>query len=135
MSNIRGRFKKDMNEAAAKYSASVWFDWRLYAYDITGSIAHARMLAKQGIISGEESEIIIKGLETIQEEIEEGTFKFRPELEDVHMNIEAGLIEKIGEIGGKLHTARSRNDQVALDVRLYARDAINKNISGLKEFQ
>ncbi|MFC1921158.1 argininosuccinate lyase [Chloroflexota bacterium] len=135
MSNIRGRFKKEMNEAASRYSASVFFDWRLYPYDIAGSIVHARMLAKQGIISDQEAEKIVNGLEEIIDEIEDGTFKFKPELEDVHMNIEAGLIEKIGETGGKLHTARSRNDQVALDTRLFSRDAISKTVSGLKEFQ
>ncbi|MFC1900919.1 argininosuccinate lyase [Chloroflexota bacterium] len=135
MSNIRGRFNKDMDEAAAKYSASVWFDWRLYAYDIAGSIAHAKMLAKQGIISGEEAESIIEGLGSIINEIEQGIFKFEPELEDVHMNIEAGLIEKIGEAGAKLHTARSRNDQIALDLRLYTKNAIGRTISWLKEFQ
>jgi argininosuccinate lyase len=135
MSNLRGRFKKEMNQAAAKYSASVWFDWRLCGYDIAGSIAHARMLAKQGIISDEEAGTIINGLETISKEIEDGTFKFKPEFEDVHMNIEAGLIEKIGEVGGKLHTARSRNDQIALDMRLFTRDAIKKTVSGIKGFQ
>jgi argininosuccinate lyase len=124
-----------MDEAAAKYSASVWVDWRLYAYDIAGSIAHARMLAKQGIISEQEKDSIIEGLGAIINEIEQGTFKFKPELEDVHMNIEAGLIEKIGEAGRKLHTARSRNDQIALDLRLYAKDAVNRTISGLKELQ
>ena len=135
MSNIRGRFKKDMDEAAAKYSASVWVDWRLYAYDIAGSIAHAKMLARQGIVSDQEAESIIEGLGAIINEIEQGTFKFKPELEDVHMNIEVGLIEKIGEAGRKLHTARSRNDQIALDLRLYAKDAISRTISGIRELQ
>jgi argininosuccinate lyase len=93
------------------------------------------MLARQGIITGEEAEMIVKGLEEISEEIEAGTFKFKPELEDVHMNIEAGLVEKIGETGGKLHTARSRNDQVALDMRLFTRGAISKTVTGIKEFQ
>ncbi len=135
MSNIRGRFQKDADKAAAAYSASVFIDWRLYPYDIAGSIVHARMLGKQGIISSQEAETIVDGLKAVLEEIEEGTFKFSPELEDVHMNIEAGLIEKVGEVGGKLHTARSRNDQVALDMRLFTKDAINRTVLGLKGFQ
>ncbi len=135
MSNIRGRFQKDADNAAAQYTTSISCDWRLYSYDIAGSIAHARMLAKQDIITNQEAEAIVKGLETIGREIEEGTFKFKPELEDIHMNIEAGLIEKVGEVGGKLHTARSRNDQIALDMRLFTRDAINDTLSALKKFQ
>ncbi len=135
MSQIRGRFYKDADKSATKYTASTSFDWRLYPYDIAGSIAHARMLAKQGIISKEEAEIITKGLASIKEEIEQGKFKFKPELEDVHMNIEARLIEKVGEVGGKLHTARSRNDQVALDMRLFTREAINDTLLGLKKLQ
>ncbi len=135
MSNIRGRFQKEPDKAAADYSASVFIDWRLYPYDIKGSIAHARMLGKQGIIAAEEADRIVKGLQEILEEIEEGEFKFKPELEDVHMNIEAGLIEKIGDTGGKLHTARSRNDQVAVDTRLYTKDAINKTVLNIKRFQ
>ena len=107
-----------------EYTASIPFDRRLYPYDIAGSIAHARMLARQGIITDKEAEAIINGLDGIQREIEQGKFQFKPELEDIHMNIEARLIEKIGEVGGKLHTARSRNDQVALDMRLFVKDAI-----------
>ena len=135
MSNIRGRFQKSADKAAASYSASVFIDWRLYPYDIQGSIAHARMLGKQSIITAEEANAIVKGLESIRNEIEDGIFKFTPDLEDVHMNIEAGLIEKIGETGGKLHTARSRNDQVALDVRLFTKDAITKTVLLIKTFQ
>lgn len=135
MSSLRGRFQKDADKAAAAYSVSVFFDWRLYPYDIKGCIAHARMLGKQGIITQQEAEAIIEGLEEILEEIEDGSFKFKPELEDVHMNIEAGLIEKIGEAGRKLHTARSRNDQVAVDTRLYAREAITKTVLLLKKLQ
>jgi len=93
------------------------------------------MLAKQGIISLEEAEIIIGGLASIGEEIEQGKFQFKPELEDIHMSIEARLIEKVGEVGGKLHTARSRNDQVALDLRLFAREAISNTLTRLREFQ
>jgi len=135
MSHIRGRFQKDADKSVAEYTASIPFDWRLYPYDIAGSIAHAGMLAKQGIISKKEAEIITEGLASIREEIEQGKFQFKPELEDIHMNIEARLIDKVGEVGGKLHTARSRNDQVALDLRLLAKDAITNSILSLKKFQ
>ena len=135
MSHIRGRFQKKADKLVTEYTASVPFDWRLYPYDIAGSIAHARMLAKQGIISDKEAEVIIAGLTTIRGEIEQGEFQFNPELEDIHMNIEARLIEKVGEVGGKLHTARSRNDQVALDLRLFAKEAISDTLAKLREFQ
>ena len=135
MSQIRGRFKKQVNRSAQTYTASVGFDWRLYPYDIAGSIAHARMLAKQGIISEKDAGVIVKGLTSIRKEIDEGKFEFKPELEDIHMNIEARLIEKVGETGGKLHTARSRNDQVALDLRLFTREAISRTLANLREFQ
>ena len=135
MSHIRGRFHKAADKLAAEYTASIPFDWRLYPYDIAGSIAHAKMLAKQGIISTKEAEIITEGLVSIREEIEQGKFQFKPELEDIHMNIEARLIEKVGEVGGKLHTARSRNDQVALDLRLLAKEAISKTLIKLRELQ
>lgn len=107
-----------------KFSQSLSFDKRLAHADLRGSIAHARMLAHQGIISKTESDKIIKGLETIRAEIEKGTFPYREELEDIHMNIETHLVELIGEAGLKLHTGRSRNDQVALDLRLWVRDEI-----------
>jgi argininosuccinate lyase len=135
MSHIRGRFQKAADKRAAEYTASIPFDWRLYPYDIAGSIAHAKMLARQGIISTKEAEIITEGLASIREEIEQAKFQFKPELEDIHMNIEARLIEKAGEVGGKLHTARSRNDQIALDLRLFAREAISDTLLKLKEFQ
>jgi argininosuccinate lyase len=135
MSLIRGRFQKEAAKSVTDYTVSTHFDWRLYRQDIAGSIAHARMLAKQGIISPKEAEIIVKGLTSIREEIEQGKFQFKPELEDVHMNIEARLIERVGEVGRKLHTARSRNDQVALDLRLFAKEAISDTIAKLKEFQ
>jgi len=135
MSHIRGRFKQKADKLVDEYTASIPFDWRLYPYDIAGSIAHARMLAKQGIISDKEAETIIKGLTSIREEIERGEFDFKPELEDIHMHIEARLIEKVGEVGGKLHTARSRNDQVALDLRLFAKEAISNTLVRLREFQ
>ncbi len=135
MSHIRGRFHKPADKLVVEYTASIPFDWRLYRYDIAGSIAHAKMLAKQGIISQEEAEIITKGLVSIREEIEEGKFQFKPDLEDIHMNIEARLLEKVGEVGGKLHMARSRNDQVALDLRLFAKEAITDTLASLKKFQ
>jgi argininosuccinate lyase len=135
MSHIRGRFQRAADKKVMQYTASIPFDWRLYPYDVAGSIAHAKMLAKQGIISDKEAEAITKGLKSIQREIEQGKFQFKTELEDIHMNIEARLIEKVGEVGGKLHTARSRNDQVALDLRLFAKDAISNTLSGIREFQ
>jgi argininosuccinate lyase len=135
MSQMRGRFKKNTDKLVEAYTASVHFDSRLYPYDITGSIAHARMLAKQGIITEDEARIIVDGLNSIKEEIEKGKFKFKPELEDIHMNIEARLIEKIGEVGGKLHTARSRNDQIALDMRMFTRDTIDNVIQGIRGLQ
>ena len=135
MSHLRGRFCKATDNLVEAYTASIHFDWRLYPYDIAGSIAHARMLARQGIISGKEAEVITNGLTSIKQEIEQGKFEFKPELEDIHMNIEARLIEKVGEVGGKLHTARSRNDQVALDLRLYARQMIANTITELKKLQ
>lgn len=125
-----GRFAEKTAEIVEKYTESISFDKRLWRHDIQGSIAHAKMLARQGIISKQDAEKIIKGLKEIHDEIEQGKFIFREELEDIHMNIEAALIEKIGDTGGKLHTARSRNDQVALDLRLYLRDEI-KNITAL----
>ena len=102
------------------YTVSIHYDRRLYREDIRGSIAHAQMLAKQGIITDDDANAIRRGLLDIQQEIEAETFPWRPELEDIHMNVEARLKEKIGDVAGKLHTARSRNDQVATDVRLYA---------------
>jgi len=135
MSHIRDRFHKAADKSVINYTASLPFDWRLYRYDIAGSVAHARMLTRQGIISGEEAEIIINGLDSIREEIEQGKFPFKSELEDIHMNIEARLLEKVGEVGGKLHTARSRNDQIALDLRLFTKEAISNTVARLRELQ
>jgi len=123
------------DKQARNYLASIPFDRRLYRQDIEGSIAHARMLAKQGIIAESEVETIIKGLNSIREEIEQGKFQFKTELEDIHMNIEAGLFEKIGDAAGKLHTARSRNDQIALDMRLFVKEEILKTIDKIKALQ
>jgi len=135
MNLIRGRFGKNVDRLVAEYTASIPFDFRLYPYDIAGSIAHAKMLAKQGIISEKEAGTITKGLESIKDEIEQGKLQFSTELEDIHMNIEARLIEKVGEVGRKLHTARSRNDQVALDLRLFTREAIAETLVKLRQFQ
>lgn len=121
-----GRFKKDTHQIAERFSASVDFDRRLYKEDIQGSVAHVTMLAEKGIILKSEAEKITKGLKQIEKEIESGKFSFREEFEDIHLNIEKRLIEKIGAIGGKIHTARSRNDQIALDMRLYLRREINE---------
>lgn len=128
-----GRFKKDTHKIAEKFSASVDFDKRLYKEDIEGSIAHVTMLAENGIILKNESEKITKGLKQIEKEIDSGKFTFREEYEDIHLNIEKRLIEKIGDTGGKIHTARSRNDQIALDMRLYLRKEINEIILLLKD--
>ena len=117
------------------YTTSIAFDRRLYRQDIAGSKAHARMLGRQGIVSGEEVEAICGGLDAIRVEIEAGEFRFREELEDIHMNVETRLAELIGEAAGRLHTARSRNDQVALDVRMFVRESIDEAIEGLRSFQ
>ena len=135
MSLIRGRFRKAADKLVAEYTVSTHFDWRLYRQDIAGSIAHAKMLARQQIISEREAEAITEGLESIREEIAQGRFQFKTELEDIHMNIEARLIEKVGEVGGKLHTARSRNDQVALDLRLFAKEAVSDTLDSLRGLQ
>ncbi|HEY3275443.1 MAG TPA: argininosuccinate lyase [Syntrophorhabdaceae bacterium] len=119
-----GRFKGETNPLMERYSASIDFDWVLYKYDIEGSKAHAAMLHKIGILTEEEKSSLVRGLDEIKEEIEEGRFAFSASQEDIHMHIEARLIEKTGDAGKKLHTGRSRNDQVALDVRLYLKDEL-----------
>lgn len=119
-----GRFERQALPVVEAFTESVSFDWRLYKYDIRGSIAHTTMLAACGLISSRERDKIIGALKGIEKDIELNHFKFRKELEDIHMNIEAALVERIGETGKKLHTARSRNDQVALDMRLWCRDEI-----------
>ena len=132
---MRKRFKKDVASSVQKYTESISYDRRLYKYDIAGSVVHAEMLAKQGIITAEDARLICDGLASIWNEIEKGKFVFKLEHEDIHMNIEARLIEKIGDVGRKLHTARSRNDQVALDVRLYVKEAIGDTIEKIKALQ
>jgi argininosuccinate lyase len=120
-----GRFQKETDRLVDDFHSSISFDSRLYKYDITGSMAHARMLARVGVISGREAEAIVRGLEEILADIEAGRVEFSIAAEDIHMNVEQLLIERIGDVGKKLHTARSRNDQVALDVRMYLRDEID----------
>jgi argininosuccinate lyase len=124
-----GRFTQPTDKFVEEFTASIEFDKRLYRHDIRGSIAHARMLGRQGIIPPEDTEAIVGGLQDILGRIETGSFDFSVSLEDIHMNIEAQLTQKIGEAGKRLHTGRSRNDQVALDIRLYLRDEIAE-ISG-----
>jgi argininosuccinate lyase len=117
-----GRFSEGTAASVEAFSASIHYDSRLYKYDIAGSKAHAAMLASQGILTRDELAAITDGLTAIEKEIDQGTFQFRRELEDIHMNIEKSLVERIGPAGAKLHSARSRNDQVALDFKMYLRD-------------
>jgi len=126
-----GRFEKGMDEIVEKFNASIEFDERLYACDIQGSIAHVTMLSEQGIVSIEEKEKIIKGLESIRDRIAKGELTFTVKNEDIHMAVESTLISELGEVGKKLHTARSRNDQVAVDTRLYLKEEIKEIIENL----
>ena len=121
-----GRFGQPTNKLVEEYTASIHFDRRLYRYDIQGSIAHCRMLAECGIISHDDASRIVQGLGEILREIERGNLDLSPSQEDIHMAVERMLIQKIGETGGKLHTARSRNDQICLDMRLYLRDVLRQ---------
>ena len=130
-----GRFATGPTEAVRQFTESVSFDWRLYRQDIAGSIAHAKGLAKAGLITKTEAGKIARGLKAIEREIDAGKFQWDPALEDVHMNIEAALIKKIGAAGKKLHTARSRNDQVATDVRLWVRDATVNLIGQIRQLE
>ena len=130
-----GRFAASPDALMEAINASIGFDQRLWAQDIAGSRAHAEMLAAQKIISADDASAILKGLDTIEEEIKSGSFEFKTAFEDIHMNIEARLKDLIGEAAGRLHTARSRNDQVATDFRLYVRDAIDGLDKDLKAFQ
>jgi argininosuccinate lyase len=130
-----GRFSEATDKFVEQFTASEHFDRRLFRHDIQGSLAHARMLQKIGVLSQSELDAILKGLEDILGEIERGDFAWLPELEDVHMNIEKRLTDRIGDAGKKLHTGRSRNDQVATDVRLFLRDAIDLISAELIRFQ
>jgi len=130
-----GRFSEPTDAFVERFTASVDFDKRLYKADIAGSIAHATMLAKTGILTDEEADQIVKGLEDIGQAIEAGQFEWSVSLEDVHMNIEAALTAKIGPVGKKLHTGRSRNDQVATDIRLFLREGIDGLCDAIREVQ
>lgn len=131
----KGRFKEQTAQVLQQYSESISFDWRLWRHDIEGSCAHAAALQAAGLITAVELTAIENGLQEIGREIEAGTFQFKTELEDIHMNIEAELTRRIGDAGAKLHTARSRNDQVALDIRLYLRAECDELAEGLREMQ
>ena len=128
------RFKESLDPLANRFNASISFDKRLYPYDIKGSIAHCRMLAKIGVISEQEAEKIIKALEEIKEELDQ-KMPSLDEYEDIHTFVETRLVEKIGDTGRKLHTARSRNDQIALDMRLFIKDAVKDILSRIKQLQ
>ncbi|MGO1233421.1 MAG: argininosuccinate lyase [Marinobacter sp.] len=130
-----GRFSEPTDAFVERFTASVGFDQRLYHHDITGSIAHATMLAKVGVLTDDERDQIIEGLSGVKADIEAGRFEWSVSLEDVHMNIEAALTERIGITGKKLHTGRSRNDQVATDIRLYLRDEIDVIAEELQRLQ
>ncbi|WP_455378408.1 argininosuccinate lyase [Petrachloros mirabilis] len=130
-----GRFRQKTNRLVEAFTVSVAVDRRLYAHDIKGSIAHCKTLLKAGVLTAGEARTIVRGLELVKTEFDRGRFRFVPADEDIHMAIERRLTELIGPLGGKLHTGRSRNDQVALDVRLYLREYLHRVISWLEEFQ
>ncbi len=130
-----GRFTGETEKSVEDFTTSLNFDKRLYRQDIAGSVAHARMLGRQGIITPAEAAELVRGLEEIAAEFEAGKFPFDPSQEDIHMAVESRLIAKVGEVGGKLHTARSRNDQVALDLRLYLTAEVETLITALVELR
>ena len=121
-----GRFTKEENQLVHNFNESLSFDRKFYRQDIEGSIAHVTMLGKQGIVSSEDQEAIVSGLKGILADLDSGKLKFTKEHEDIHSFVEANLIERIGEAGKRLHTGRSRNDQVALDMKLYCRDELGE---------
>ena len=127
-----GRFTKETDKLGYQFNASISFDKRFYAQDIKGSIAHVMMLGRQGILTEEETEKIMEGLQGILSDVEAGTLEITDQYEDIHSFVEATLIDRIGEAGKKLHTGRSRNDQVALDMKLYTRDEVEA-LDGLVE--
>ncbi len=131
----KGRFQTETSNLVLLYGESISYDWRLYPYDIQGSLAHANALAAAGLITTRENQAIKRGLKEILKEIESGEFTFKTSLEDIHMNIESALTEKIGDAGAKLHTARSRNDQVALDTRLYCRAEVGELLGLIASMQ
>ena len=125
-----GRFTKETDKLVYNFNASISFDQKFYRQDIAGSIAHVTMLAKQGILTGADRDAIIAGLKSIRNDIDNGTLKITTESEDIHSFVEANLIERIGEAGKRLHTGRSRNDQVAVDIRLYLKKDVPQ-VTGL----
>jgi argininosuccinate lyase len=129
------RFAAGLSPDAAALNASIGFDWRLLPHDIAGSIAHARMLARQGVIPAADADRIINGLREVEKAIKAGEIPLEPGLEDIHMNVESRLVEKIGEAGGRLHTGRSRNDQVAVDMRLYALASCGRLIAAIDDLR
>lgn len=131
----KGRFTQDTSSLVQQYGESVSYDWRLYPHDIAGSIAHARAQKQAGFLTEEEFSQIENGLLAIRQDIEDGNFEFKTSLEDIHMNIEAELTRRIGPAGAKLHTARSRNDQVATDTRLYCRAQVDSLVEAMKNLQ
>lgn len=130
-----GRFKHKTNRLVESFTVSVAVDRRLYAHDIQGSIAHCKTLGKARVLTASEARTIVRGLESVKTEFDRGRFRFTPQDEDIHMAIERRLTELIGSLGGKLHTGRSRNDQVALDIRLYLRDELSRLVADLEDFQ
>jgi argininosuccinate lyase len=130
-----GRFTERADRMAEAFTASLRFDQRLWPQDIRGSVAWANALARAGVLAAGERDRIVEGLEAVRRELEEGTFPFRPELEDIHMNVERRLVELVGPVGGKLHTGRSRNDQIALDERLYLREVAGQAAEGIRRVQ
>ena len=127
-----GRFTKETDQLVYRFNASISFDQKFYRQDIEGSMAHVKMLAKQGILTEEERDRILEGLQGILEDVESGKLKITDEYEDIHSFVEANLIGRIGDVGKKLHTGRSRNDQVALDMRLYTRQEVQETDELLK---
>lgn len=130
-----GRFTEELNQLALEYTASIGFDYRLFPFDVEGSMAHARMLAKVAILTNEEAEQLLSGLSGLRADYEAGNLTFNLEDEDVHMNVERLLRDRVGPVAGKLHTARSRNDQVALDMHLYVKHAIDEVVHTVTDFQ
>ena len=131
----KGRFQKELAKETNDFNASIAFDSRMYEEDIRGSMAHAAMLGQTGIIEKSESDKIINGLEQILNDLKNGSLAIDPEAEDIHTFVEGELTARVGAAGKRLHTARSRNDQVALDIRLYLRDEVDKLIEGIRHFQ
>jgi argininosuccinate lyase len=130
-----GRFTQAADPTAERFTGSLAFDHRLALHDVRGSAAWAAALARAGVLTAGERDAIAKGLDTVRAELEQGTFPFRPELEDIHMNVERRLLELVGAVGGKLHTGRSRNDQIALDERLYVKEAVDRVGDALRRTQ